>query len=124
MPEETPVHPEVAEALAAIAAEREAKAANAARSTEAEEARVSKLNEIKARVEAAVGPIAEALAKAVDEAERTALIELEAKVFEPFREELERAYLEFAGQRAGDSNPSGPEGALESHVAVTGNAQA
>jgi hypothetical protein len=114
----------VADALAAIAADREAKVAAAAAAAEAEETRVAKLDAAKAVCAVACGPVADALAASSDPSERQALADLEAQTHESHRVALEEAYLEFAGQRRGDSNPSGPEGALTSNVVVVGDAQA
>lgn len=114
----------VQEALAAIAAEREAAFRAATEAATAEEKRVSDLVAAKARCAADCAPIADALAAATDPAERNALVELESRIHGSHAGDLEQAYLAFSGQRAGDSNPSGPEGALTSRVAVMGEASA
>ena len=91
---------------------------------EAEVTRTAALDAAKARCTADCGPIGDALRAATDDRERTALVELEHRTHAAHKDELEEAYLVFSGQRSGDSNPSGPEGALTSHVAVISEADA
>lgn len=114
-PAPTAVPPEVQAALDQIKAENDAADAAAAAAQEAEDARLAKLDEVKARANAAVAPISEALANTTEERSRQALIDLEEQTMAPFREELEAAYAEFA--QAGPTNPA--EGVTEIDAGVT-----
>jgi hypothetical protein len=107
-PEPRPLPPEVAAELEQIrtaAAERDAAAEAAAA---AEEERLSAVDAAKAICAEKCGPIAEALAAATDENERAALQEFEARTHAEHASQLEQAYLAFAAQGEGASNPAGP----------------
>lgn len=110
--------------LAAIRAEIEAEGLAAATAAKSETDRLSAIDTAKARCAAACGKVAEALAAAEDPREREALIGLEARVHAGHAADLEAAYLVFAGQREGGSNPAhAGENALESHVVLNGEVE-
>lgn len=104
--------------LAAIRQRQADREAAEAAASAAEAARNAALDEAKAVCLAKCGPISEALSQATDPEERAALITLEERAHAEHAEVLEQAYLTFAGQAPGESNPAGGETEIESHVAV------
>jgi hypothetical protein len=100
------IPPDIQANLDAIRAEIAAQAEAAQAAVQAEEARVDKLNAAKATCVERCGPVAEVLAASTDAHERAALVELERQVHAEHSDALAQAYLEFSGQREGESNPA------------------
>ena len=112
--------------LAGIRQEKADRDAKAAWAQQQQDSRNAALEAAKAVCQAACGPISAALAATDDPQERAALVELESRTHTPHAAALEAAYLTFASQRVGDSNPAvpGAEAPLEAHVAVTSSTDA
>lgn len=110
---------QIAEILA-LEAEEEAKKAAAVK---AEDDRNDALIAAKARCTAECGEVQEALAKEKNPNVRRALIELESRTHASHAGDLEAAYLAFAGQREGESNPARPGTTnIDTHVRVDSEA--
>jgi hypothetical protein len=85
-----------------------------------EEARLAKLDAAKAKCAEECGEVIAALATVTNPRERDALIELENRTHASHAADLEAAYLEFSGQREGDSNPADTGVTeIDAHVVVS-----
>lgn len=92
----------------------------AAVAEQADAGRRSPLDDAKARCEAECGQVAAALSEATDQRERANLITLAEQVHAAHADDLAQAYLEFSGQRAGESSPASPgHNDVEAHVVVS-----
>jgi hypothetical protein len=96
----------IEERLSAVRAEKAERDRLADEVAKAEEGRVSVLDAAKAECFAACGPIAEALSKTTDPAERQALVGLENETHAAHAEKLAAAHFAFSGQTREESNPA------------------
>ena len=108
-PEQQDIQQRIAEVAALIEQEREV----IAQAEAAEDAKNSAMSLAKAECTALCGPISDALGKATDPRERSQLSALEQEIHAGHADRLEAAYLTFAGQREGDSNPAKPGGVTQ-----------
>lgn len=116
-----PLNP-IQQRLAEIREEQARRGAVAEAEAATEAGRISKLNDAKARCVTACGAVADALAETTDPEERAALIALESETHAEHAADLEHAYLEFASQREGNSNPApAGETQIDAATIVTGS---
>ena len=122
--------PEIEKALADIREKIAQEEADAAAKVQAELDRNAKIDAAKKICADACGPVSALIAASTDQREKNELINLEASIHARHAADLEASYLEFSGQREGDSNPavSGMPNKLEANVSVLsesgGNAEA
>jgi hypothetical protein len=107
-PTPPPVPPDIQAALDKIAAAAAATAAATEAAQQAEATRIDTMDTAKQVCQAACGPITDALEATTDPTEVAALIELQATTHAAHATTVEDAYLAFAQQPAGASNPAGP----------------